>query len=407
MKSSSQKLGVSVAELAETEEGLRLRTTNKDINKSFRQRNIDQHKEGQASGQKTIGKNIDCGIQVKVIVPGIKLEFRDTAKSVHCDDDLGNPVTCREDAEQSSVCLASGSNGCVVGCKISGMEAVAKRSYCFIDPDDGKPIYSDANGIIREAGVLTGLEQHARDHPGFINIVPFMGAGVTSSGEPLIFLEKADNSLERQLSKGALSLSQLSDLGQDLFSGLACMSSLNLVHQDIKPANLLLKGQTLWVADFGETTSKTGFASSGIDGVVLADNERVAGTREIKPFHATFEPPLPASDIWASGLTLLTMLDPQKMLDSDRAFLNQFHSFPFDQLPYIQLSEEQQQQLREQIHGHLDSFLEESLKGDDARFIPALADFFYQVFEPDCNQRISAHDAARALKMYQKTIFRH
>ncbi|KEQ16506.1 protein kinase domain-containing protein [Endozoicomonas numazuensis] len=403
-ESPSPAQNISVAESAKE---LQADVSDTFLQKSFRQRSVELTDDVQTLKARTIGKNIDSGIQVKVIVPGIKVEFKGTNSSVQCDDDLGDPVTCKEDAERSSVCLASGSNGCVVDCKIIGEPLIAKRSYCFIDPDDNKPIYSDANGIIREAGVLTGLVKLASDHPGFINIVPFKGAGVTTSGEPLIFLEKADTSLENQLSKGPLSLHQFADLGRDLFSGLDCMESLNLVHQDIKPANLLLKGKSLWIADFGETTSKTGFASSGIDGMVLADNERVAGTREIKPFHANFEPPLPASDIWAAGLTLLSVLNPEKMLDSDRKFLDEFHSFPFETLPYHQLSTEQQHQLREQIHQHLDRFLEESLTGSDARFIPAMADFLYQIFELDGTQRLSAHDAERALKMYQKTILRH
>ena len=182
------------------------------------------------------------------------------------------------------------------------------------------------------------------------------------------------------------------------------MASLNLVHQDIKPANLLLKGETLWVADFGETTSNTGFAARGIDGVLLPENKRMAGPPFIKAFRADFEPLVPATDIWAAGFTLLTMLNPKKMLDPKLTFLNKFQSYPFGQLPYSQLSSTQQQQLRAKIHRRLDKFLQKTLKGDDARFIPALAEFFYQIFEPDCHQRLSAHDANRALKMYQKTI---
>ena len=180
--------------------------TGQGSEQSFQQRKIEP---SQVAGQNSISKDIDCGIRSEIIMPQGAVQFSPTAKSVQCDQDLGIPLIHQNDIASSSVCLGSGSNGCVVDCTINGKEAVAKRSYCLIDTDYGRPFYPNSSGIIREAGVLTGLGQQRADHPGFINIVPFLGAGVTAFDEPLIFLGKADTNLESRLAKDPVTLQQV------------------------------------------------------------------------------------------------------------------------------------------------------------------------------------------------------
>ncbi|WP_281647450.1 protein kinase [Parendozoicomonas sp. Alg238-R29] len=314
----------------------------------------------------------------------------------------GDPITSRDEARLLPKILAVGSNGCVQACLVKGGVVAVKRSYCLKMPEDIKPIYSDANGIMREVAVLAGLKKEASDHPGYSYLVPFVGACVSETGEPLILLEMADQSLENKLAAGPVSHGEFLQLSWEIFSGLECLSTLNLVHQDVKPGNILLKGGKVWLADFGETTSDQGIASLGVLGEPWTAEERIGGTKDIKPFHGYYELPQPATDVWSTGLTMIAMLSK----DSHKAgeFLQKLHEFSYGTTPADQLDDDQIEQLRSQTEVVVDEFLEENLTGAMARYTQPYAELLYRIFDPDPRTRITSSEARQTLGLYLKKI---
>ncbi len=351
-----------------------------------------------------IPDDIDCGIRADLEITTYQVAFANTPKSIKPKlGGIGDPVQSRDHAKTRPQCLASGSNGCVETFDHEGRETIVKRSYGFIDEDI--TCFPDACGIVRESGVLQGIKEHASDHSGFKHIVPYLGSCVTDAGEPLIFLEKADSSLSDRLKEKPLSLNETLAYGEQLFSALACLESLNLVHQDIKPDNILLKDGELWLADFGETTSNQGFASRSLTGEQLDTNERRAGTLEIKPFHASFEAPQPAADIWAAGLVMLTMLNPKAMTDDNRAILKQLHDYPHQNKPFDQLTPKQYTGLHQQVESVSDKLIHEALhKETDRKKVELLTSLMESIFDPDASKRITAQKTVKALQMIQKPL---
>lgn len=93
----------------------------------------------------------------------------------------------------------------------------------------------------------------------------------------------------------------------DVSAGLACMHEHQppIIHQDIKPANVLLDGSSYIITDFGISGKARSILGDGSDG-----QSTVQGTRPYMPpekFRRD-QIPLVASDIWALGASLYEML---------------------------------------------------------------------------------------------------
>lgn len=93
----------------------------------------------------------------------------------------------------------------------------------------------------------------------------------------------------------------------DVSSGLACMHEHQppIIHQDIKPANVLLDGSSYIITDFGISSNVRHMLGDGGEG-----KSTVQGTRPYMP-PEKFQKnsiPLVASDIWALGASLYEML---------------------------------------------------------------------------------------------------
>ena len=93
----------------------------------------------------------------------------------------------------------------------------------------------------------------------------------------------------------------------DVSAGLACMHEHQppIIHQDIKPANVLLDGNSYIITDFGISGKARSILGDGGEG-----QSTVQGTR---PYMApekfrSDQIPLVASDIWALGASLYEML---------------------------------------------------------------------------------------------------
>ena len=348
--------------------------------------------------QRSLPKAIDSGMQVRLSEDRTRIIFESTEASVQADAPLSAEASSREQVEAREECLAAGANGYVQRCTVNNQPAVVKRPYSL---DSGQS-YLDASGFAKEAGVLLGLKMQTPEHAGFQNLVPFLGAGVSNKGEPLIFLAPAEQNLAQLMRREKIPLPRIISLGKDLFSGLSCLADFNLCHQDIKTANLLLKDGRLWLADFGEAVSSEGFASLDVLGEKVALDKLRCGTGEGKPFFGSYELPIPAQDVWSAGLVMAEMLNPKGF----PRFLKELNSQPFAGGPVSaeSLTPEQESRLRQHCEQVLDSFLEDSLTGPDRAYQSAFKELLLRMFDPVPNSRIPATEAVRALDLYQKTI---
>ena len=364
---------------------------------------------------KVIPTSVDSGLNVRFYSIAEPVEFHQTRKGVLPDKTPDTPTLMEMRDRHIPGRIATGANGFVQAASLEGDDGfVMKRSYCSQDKWNGEiyTLYFDAAAISREAGVLTGLKSIASDHFGYQNIVPFHGAGVAESGEPLILLARADSALSGQLMdkskdsakpdipKPPLAREKVISYSRDLFAGLSCLASVQLVHQDLKPENLLIKGDTLWIADYGEATCNDGFAALGIDGKKLSMEDRRAGTGATKPFFPKYEPPAPATDVWAGGLVVMHMLNPAKAEE----YIKRLHNQPLESkgsngIPFNELTDEELSKLTLHCQRTVKEFLNETLGDSDQPYKTILETLMNQILDPNPNTRIPASDIYRQLEV--------
>jgi eukaryotic-like serine/threonine-protein kinase len=101
--------------------------------------------------------------------------------------------------------------------------------------------------FVREADLLATL-----DHPG---IVQYVAGGAMASGEPYLVMEWLDGeSLAERLKRSPLTLSETLRLGVKVALALAAVHERSVVHRDVKPSNLFLRGGSIddvTLIDFG------------------------------------------------------------------------------------------------------------------------------------------------------------
>jgi serine/threonine protein kinase len=116
-----------------------------------------------------------------------------------------------------------------------------------------------------------------------------------------IVTELCDGSIDSVLQHGPLSLDRVSHYIRGALTGLDAMHGRGMVHRDLKPPNLLLKGDVAKLSDFGLVTDRivAGYASS--NGYIEHWAPEVFATDLTST----------KSDVWAMGLTLYQMLSGQ------------------------------------------------------------------------------------------------
>ncbi|MDT3681337.1 MAG: serine/threonine-protein kinase [Truepera sp.] len=92
----------------------------------------------------------------------------------------------------------------------------------------------------REAAVVGRLRHD--------NIVPLLGV---SEGASLIYAYCPGVSLEAALERGPLRVRRAMKIAQDVLSALAYAHGQGVIHHDVKPANILVKGESALLTDFG------------------------------------------------------------------------------------------------------------------------------------------------------------
>lgn len=151
----------------------------------------------------------------------------------------------------------------------------------------------EADKFVEQARALTDLS-----HPGLVRV---LDAGIADDGEPFLVQEFiAGTTLRARLTQGALSASEVTELGSALGRALAYAHQQGVAHRDIHPGNILL-GPSMepYLTDVG-----------------IAESTAVS---YMAPEQANGEQPTMASDVYSFGLVLLETLTGRTEYPGDDA----------------------------------------------------------------------------------------
>jgi serine/threonine protein kinase len=144
----------------------------------------------------------------------------------------------------------------------------------------------------REAAVLRKLE-----HP---NIVPLLGY----EADAIIYAYQPGVNLGEALLAGPLQLGRSLKIVQDVLAALAYAHERGVIHLDVKPENVLIRGDHAMLADFGFAKDLGMMAITG-DDIMLGTPSYMA------PEQFQGERSDPRSDLYATGAVLYHMITGQ------------------------------------------------------------------------------------------------
>ncbi|KAI0381132.1 kinase-like protein [Hypomontagnella monticulosa] len=179
-----------------------------------------------------------------------------------------------------------------------------------------------------------------------------------------------------------------------LFRALDYLHSIGIRHKDIKPSNIIIKGQEVYFSDFGISRDFCDEVTSKTAGPLGAITERY-----VAPEANNEQPRGRAADIWALGCTLLeicTVASGENSIRDLNEHLQQAGGgrlAPFCQSPY---------------HVFDWIFLLLVSPGRDARLgehIRKLLQLAFLMLDPDCDRRITAPQLVDLLDHPDSTYF--
>src|SRR5579883_1800975 len=162
----------------------------------------------------------------------------------------------------------------------------------------------------REARVLAQL-----DHP---NILPVYDYGEQGELAYLVTPYMSGGTLKEVLrERKAIPPSEAIQLVSQVLPALQYAHDRNLIHRDIKPGNLLFKGDgSLVLADFGLVKVVQGEGGSLVQ-TISESGQSIAGTPEYMAPEQIQGKAVPASDIYALGIVLYEMVTGQRPFTGD------------------------------------------------------------------------------------------
>ncbi len=139
----------------------------------------------------------------------------------------------------------------------------------------------------------------ALDHP---NVCAIHEIGETSAGDLFIAMPFYDGeTVGEKIARGPLEVAEALDLARQTARGLAVAHAAGLVHQDVKPANLIVTADgTVKILDFGIAKS--------LEAAVSSSAPRMGTPAYMSPEQAHGDELGPAADLWSLGVVLYEML---------------------------------------------------------------------------------------------------
>lgn len=141
----------------------------------------------------------------------------------------------------------------------------------------------------REAEVLQKLKH--------VNIVPLL----YSQGNMIVYSYVPGVNLSEALQAGALPISRSIKIIVDILRGLSYTHKNGIIHFDVKPSNIIVRGESALIADFG-------FAKDQALTAITSDNVMLGTPNYMAPEQFRGERDDPRSDLYAVGAVLYHML---------------------------------------------------------------------------------------------------
>ncbi|GAB3137010.1 hypothetical protein GCM10027161_18440 [Microbispora hainanensis] len=171
---------------------------------------------------------------------------------------------------------------------------------------------------LREARSLARIK-----HPAIAEIYDVFEEG----GSPWIVMVHVEGgSLDDLIRRRTLSEREIAVLGRDVLAGLTAAHAANVLHRDVKPANILVgPGGKVVLVDFGiaQIAGESGLTSHSI----------MLGTTEfMAPERIDGRAVEPAADLWSLGVTLFCALEGHSPFRRDNAYATA-HAVCAEELP--------------------------------------------------------------------------
>ena len=171
----------------------------------------------------------------------------------------------------------------------------------------------------REVAIVSRLE-----HP---NIVRLYSSGLLPHNVLWMTMELIRGTrLDKRIDKGALSFARAKSIMKQILSGLMEAHRRQIVHSDLKPANIMLANKEGYddqvsILDFGLSKALGADADAATQDLTLADSRRVYGTPQyMAPEQLNRGHLGPWTDVYAAGLIFYELLTGQPAVVGDSLF---------------------------------------------------------------------------------------